>query len=172
MLTQGPKSSNFLVHDFDIEALCDSPNRSDIPWLRSVIEDYTLWAKCQRDHEAGIKIRLSAPEQVRMGRVISNNKSIYFIYDSERALIKIGMTKDVGRRLRTLRKEFGPHLRVITSFSGPSEMEEYLHGKLRQWRVCGEWFKPSEQLLAFADASADGGLKNVIMLAIKIGDKT
>lgn len=168
MLTQGTQVLGVLANDFDIESLCDGARDNSIGFLRSVMADYTLWAGCQRDYEDGKELKLPLAEQIRMGRIISNDTNIYFIDDSQRGLIKIGMSRDIGRRMRSLRKEFGAHLRLIASFSGPGDMETYLHRRLSEWRVKGEWFTPCEQLLGFAEACADGGLKGVIMHAIKL----
>lgn len=168
MLAQGPRVLGVFANDFDVEALCGATRNNSVEFLISVMADYTLWARCQRDYEDGKEIKLPLADQIRMGRVISNDTNIYFIDDCERGLIKIGMSKNVTRRLRSLRKEFGGHLRLITSFAGPGDLETYLHRNLVDWRVTGEWFEPSDQLLSFAEACAEGGLKGVIHHAIKL----
>jgi len=74
---------------------------------------------------------------------------IYFIQQGEDGPIKIGYTnnKDVKQRLQGLQVGNAIKLRVITTIEGDESYEEALHNKFDKYRLQGEWFEASEELL-------------------------
>lgn len=171
MLTAGPASLNVHAHDFSIDASKERADRANIEYLRGLIADYRLLARAQRAADMGEEIEMTLPERIRAARVLSKQTNIYFMSDELRGLIKIGRSGDVGRRLRDMRRRYGRHVRAVTAFQGPPEMEECLHRVLKDSRAEGEWFAPSSQLLEIMAACAEGGLAAVIQEALDIETK-
>ncbi len=71
----------------------------------------------------------------------------YFVYliQAQQNYVKIGFTRDVARRLKTMQTG-NPHpLKLVLSFpfdtkAEAMEMERLLHLKLSKWNIHGEWF--------------------------------
>jgi len=68
-------------------------------------------------------------------------KYIYLIY-SENGFYKIGITKNLTKRLKTLQTGNAECLHLVDSFKSDyaSTIEAALHRKYKQYRVNGEWF--------------------------------
>lgn len=75
---------------------------------------------------------------------------VYFVQAANLRLIKIGVTLDVGDRLKTLRVGSPDQLELIGAMRRPDaeDIERRLHARFRQHRSHGEWFHPSEEILA------------------------
>ncbi len=72
---------------------------------------------------------------------------IYFVKSNDTGLIKIGYTRDLGRRLSSLRLRSVAGMTLITttkSAYGPAD-ENYLHRYLNRFRAYGEWFRITER---------------------------
>jgi len=72
---------------------------------------------------------------------------VYYVQRSSDGLIKIGFTTNLTNRLRTLVREFGP-LVVLGHHQGHRGIERSMHKRFAADRVEGEWFTPSDALLA------------------------
>lgn len=83
-----------------------------------------------------------------------SGKLLYFIYNRYTGLIKIGVTRSLENRLKDLECAAGVRLDVMGTLEQSSDMEIPLHTALFQTRECGEWFRPSEDLVAIAKAPA------------------
>jgi len=71
----------------------------------------------------------------------------YFIQAGDRALIKIGSTKNLATRFRALQLMSPVQLTLLGVV--PDDIEDECHRALAAWRVHGEWFQPSERVLAY-----------------------
>lgn len=71
--------------------------------------------------------------------------SLYVVQRAD-GLIKIGITRDVETRLRSISRVHGP-LDVCKVVAGGREMEAELHNRLSRWRQFGEWFLPQTEVL-------------------------
>lgn len=86
---------------------------------------------------------------------------VYFVQGVDGGPIKIGYTS--GRstrepaklRLGQLQGSSPVLLKVLSVWPGDTELERELHGIFHADRLHGEWFTPSEDLLAVIDATTD-----------------
>lgn len=69
------------------------------------------------------------------------NCSTYVIYSPEQRNYKIGRSKNIMKRLQSLRRQFTPNLELIIHY--PKDIEADLHFEYRDKRVYGEWFNIS-----------------------------
>ena len=71
---------------------------------------------------------------------------VYFIQDTASDLIKIGFSKDVGRRFAALQQSCPTELVLLTAVPGTVKKERALHEYFAESRVRGEWFEESGDL--------------------------
>lgn len=76
---------------------------------------------------------------------------IYFIQRGQDGPIKIGIAKDVGKRLSDLQVGCPEKLRVLAQFQTSSiRAEYYMHSEFAHLRLGGEWFRADPELVDFA----------------------
>lgn len=78
---------------------------------------------------------------------------IYFIQSGENGPVKIGRSANPCRRIQDLKRYQSDELRFLGVFFGPSVMESVMHHVLSKDRLEGEWFRPSEDVLAMAEVT-------------------
>lgn len=71
---------------------------------------------------------------------------IYFVQSGDDGPIKIGLAKDINKRMRGLQTAHPFPLRLIASFDGDRTKEKALHQELKSARLEGEWFAPDAAL--------------------------
>jgi hypothetical protein len=71
----------------------------------------------------------------------------YFVQSGTDGPIKIGVTTDFGSRFRSL--EMSSPIRLFILGVVPGDIESMCHASLAQWRLHGEWFTPSPEVLEF-----------------------
>ena len=74
---------------------------------------------------------------------------IYFIQCGKSGPIKVGITDNVKRRLKTLQCANPCKLELLLAFLGGEVMECALHRKFSAHRLRGEWFEPAPPLTTF-----------------------
>lgn len=72
---------------------------------------------------------------------------IYFVQADRMGPIKIGIAKDVGKRLIGIQTSNPYPLRLLCFFPGNEEMEKEIHVAFYFVRLEGEWFLPHPKLL-------------------------
>lgn len=72
---------------------------------------------------------------------------VYFIQRGDE--VKIGFSKDLGKRLTNLRTATTEPMNVLLSVPAAPMLEGYFHDKFAELRIEREWFKASEELLNF-----------------------
>tara|TARA_B100002049_G_C16085532_1_gene379311 strand:+ start:11778 stop:12587 length:810 start_codon:yes stop_codon:yes gene_type:complete len=86
---------------------------------------------------------------------LHDEQHLYFIRDRSIDAIKIGISSNIKRRYRTLKRKHGEHLKVeVVVHNAGKDIEELLHQKFEPTNVQYhgvndrgiEWFKSSEQL--------------------------
>ncbi len=77
------------------------------------------------------------------------NDVVYFIQPINGGPIKIGWSSDVKRRLAALNSAHPYELTILGTIRGSVRDERRLHHRFSSGRLQGEWFEPSEELLAF-----------------------
>ena len=71
------------------------------------------------------------------------NKITYVLKKKDTNMVKIGRTKNLARRLRTLRAMSGCELEIIFTYGG--DIELFLHTKFAHLRKIGEWFEDTDK---------------------------
>lgn len=91
-------------------------------------------------------------------RPVSVERWVYFVQaGGDGGPIKIGSSGDVGRRLGVLRSDHYEELVVLGSCLGGFVREYELHDELAEARIRGEWFRPTEAVLAAVErCTAEG----------------
>jgi hypothetical protein len=79
---------------------------------------------------------------------------VYFIFNEDSNAIKIGLAKDVAKRLKALQTSSPARLKLIKSVQVESikaaqGLEESLHKQFKEIRLAGEWFKAEANLLEY-----------------------
>ncbi len=95
---------------------------------------------------------------------------VYFAADARRSLIKIGSSKDVGRRLVELQAAHGP-IGLIASVPGTRDVERLIQQRFSNLHVGHEWFLPALPItrLALVLARAKSDSLRVEVLAKLFG---
>ena len=80
------------------------------------------------------------------------SKYVYLGTDETKKYIKIGITDDVKRRQKEIRR-MNPTFKILIYWTPPqataSEAEKYFHNRFAEKRVSGEWFDLSIDDLMF-----------------------
>ena len=71
-----------------------------------------------------------------------SNSRVYFVQNPANSAVKIGRTRNLEKRLATLRTAI-PDLLYIGSFPGDARAEADLHASFADDRIAGEWFRPT-----------------------------
>lgn len=112
---------------------------------RAVAVSLEVMRTFARERDAGVlpKLDLDAIH------VQKSTKSIltYFIQAGDTGLIKIGVTTDFEKRLRSLETMSPVPLRILGVVRGDIEAE--CHTALAKWRQHGEWFEPTSEVFDF-----------------------
>lgn len=74
---------------------------------------------------------------------------IYFIQGKSGGPIKIGITKDISSRLKSLQTGHPDELVLLAELPGSAEVEIAVHQMFSDCRLRGEWFTPTDKLLVF-----------------------
>jgi hypothetical protein len=78
-------------------------------------------------------------------------REVYFVRGDVSGLIKIGVTNDIERRLRSLQTFSAEPLTLLGVLVCPDygRSEGWVHAQFSAARSHGEWFRPADDLLAF-----------------------
>jgi hypothetical protein len=78
-----------------------------------------------------------------------NNIYCYFIQEGIDGNIKIGVTKSIKSRLRTLQTANSEKLRLLGYVFGNKEKESELHRLFIEYRIQGEFFTVNQKLIDY-----------------------
>lgn len=84
---------------------------------------------------------------------------LYFLQAGPEGMIKIGHSKQLAARLKTLHTMNGTALRFLGAIPGTRKDEKYFHDRFSEDRSHGEWFRLSQDLLRFL---WDAGMKPTV----------
>ena len=82
---------------------------------------------------------------------------VYFAEQREKALIKMGFSTEVGRRLSVLSAQHGP-LKLLAVMPGTKQTETWMHVCFGAERTEREWFTKSDRLLQFLSVISEKAL--------------
>lgn len=111
-------------------------------------------------NEITFDMRLSG--KVVLISAIKELTNIYFIASYDHKLIKIGKSKNVKMRFKTLQCGSPAKLTILTYFQAHDSMEKLLHVEFDEYRKHGEWFEANDRLLDLVEISIESGLNGVI----------
>jgi hypothetical protein len=76
---------------------------------------------------------------------------VYFVRESGTGAIKIGMSKQLSKRLSELARILPYAIDLLATIDGGREVEWALHNRFDHARIQREWFRPVPELLAYID---------------------
>lgn len=77
-------------------------------------------------------------------------RDIYFVTcDVDGFPVKIGMSGDVTERMRDIRTALPYPVKLLGTFSGTSKDETAIQAKFRSFKLTGEWFQRTPELMAY-----------------------
>lgn len=128
----------------------------NVKWINWCRPDIETRALCGSTQYAGVLVN-TPPDHLEVCPNCTRKKRFNTVTDSHRVyfatrpdgLIKIGYTKDLKQRMRMLGVE------LIATVRGGRALESALHHRFARSRVEGEWFKPTDDLLAYINTDAD-----------------
>ena len=79
---------------------------------------------------------------------------VYFVFNRDSKAIKIGIAKNIRRRLASLQTSSPAELELLCSVKNKTtkaarKLEQELHQKFDRFRIRGEWFKAETELLDY-----------------------
>src|SRR5262249_45238273 len=114
------------------------------------------WFRASRTPLGATTVREERPMQRRRRqRRHRAEEVVYFVRAGD--AIKIGVTRDVERRLRALATGSAVPLELLATLPGGRSLEKKLHERFRRFHVRGEWFRADEVLLRYIREQAAGG---------------
>jgi len=115
-------------------------------------KDDPRWIEYKKKKEAEERAKLAQEKMVK-DRVYDKPTDekmkgfIYFIQGECGGPIKIGYTTDLKARLKTLQTGYPDRLELLFAFPGNPEDEKKTHERYGEYRLQGEWFRPTPELL-------------------------
>lgn len=89
-------------------------------------------------------------------------RSLYFFFNRYTGLIKVGIAESVPHRRRQIEHASGVRLEILGTVDGAEDLEQELHAALFDSREVGEWFQPTEALVALAVAPTRENIQALI----------
>jgi hypothetical protein len=106
---------------------------------------YYDWRQQAYDNPDYVQLLL---EEMQGLRYAATKARVYFVQQGAGGPIKIGATRNFDKRLRTLNTGSHVPLTVLGVVAGGYELERSLRAELADDRLFGEWFKPTDRVLA------------------------
>ena len=76
-----------------------------------------------------------------------NIRSLYLIHNTIQNSLKIGVSADPQKRLRSLQTSTGDYLTLIFNIKGKAHLEKQLHKEFADIRLASEWFKFDKRII-------------------------
>ena len=106
--------------------------------------------------------------QMQIQHEQNNITSIYFFWNEETGLYKIGKSDDPERRRKEVSSIMGMPLCCLFHFMAPTGAEKVIHSFMAPYHHSHEWFKGDEvhELIeCFEDFDIESGIKNPVLSA-------
>lgn len=102
---------------------------------------------------ARIDIMVMRENMARFGRVKTDTgEVIYFIHDLDQNMVKVGISRSLDSRVRSLKSNTASEIDLLGSVAGSPELEKVLHRFLAPFHHRREWFRAEPPVLAFLRA--------------------
>lgn len=76
---------------------------------------------------------------------------VYFVRESGMGAIKIGVSKQLNKRMSELSRILPYKIDLLATIAGGREVEWTLHNRFDHARIQREWFRPVPELLAYIE---------------------
>jgi len=106
----------------------------------------------------GIPIENKSKEEIieiEENKKIIKKHYIYFIRESDRERVKIGLSENPKKRIKALQTSSPTKLDLLKVIEGDETKEYYLHNKFKDYHIKGEWFLLSHELLNYIKTLGD-----------------
>ncbi len=87
---------------------------------------------------------------------MSKRGCVYFVLCPGMAMIKIGWTSKLKKRLLAIRTSNPDKVELLLTLEGNRTLERKMHQRFKQFRRSGEWFEAAPELLTAIQALKDG----------------
>jgi hypothetical protein len=81
----------------------------------------------------------------------TQERFVYFIQNESNQEIKIGVTSNIEKRMNDISRVIKAPVKLLKLIKGNEVTEKELHNKFSQYRIHGEWFAPSKELIKYID---------------------
>lgn len=132
------------VDDEEIIIIKDDLSDIDYLFIENIQEQYKIHEFVLDRFVNNLKLWGFIPDKI--------NGTVYFILDTYKKDIKIGFTsKHIKERLSALQTSSSSELKVLATIPADRAYEKELHRKFNKFKVNGEWFSPSPDLVSYID---------------------
>ncbi len=90
-----------------------------------------------------------ASQTLEQSRLARENPMIYFVHNKTRNAVKIGFSENSERRFLALQTVSLDDLKLIGEIEGDRTVEKLLHQRFKEFRIRGEWFLASHELMEY-----------------------
>lgn len=122
-------------------------------------EGYYDWRETAYKHPRFLGLfldELRADKKLRTHlRRAETSASVYFIQQGTDGPVKIGATRNIEKRIKTLQTGSHIPLTVLGVVPGGFELESDLHQELMDYQLEGEWFSPTPEVMAVVKRHID-----------------
>lgn len=110
----------------------------------------------------GEPVDLKPEDQKRLFVATYALTTVYFIAAVDAGMIKIGKTRDMKKRMATLRTMSPVGLEVVCTIAYDDSLEKRIHEHLKEYRAHGEWFYADKPVLDFIRGYRENGVRWVV----------
>jgi hypothetical protein len=104
----------------------------------------------------GWLVLLKANAERSMSDAKDGSCVVYFVQESGMGAIKIGATGNLKHRIDILRVSSPYEMRVLAQVPGDERLEKYVHHCFHSFRIRGEWYRSTPELLACIEELKEG----------------
>lgn len=124
------------------------------------------WVQQWAPPQAKIITPCNREMSVSMSGEAKSKQSVYFVYfisNADSQAIKIGIAKNVERRLKSLQTASPAKLQVlkalqVNGLKAAQKLERALHQQFRHLRLSGEWFRADSELVKYINEYFSNGV--------------
>ena len=123
--------------------------------------DYASMLAARRVDGAALdEVRALKRKLRKVERQAFGGSQVYVIKRKGARLVKIGVTRQLERRMRALATGAGAELELLVAFPGEREDEQVLHDRFAAYRKRGEWFEYAGPVERWVKEMRAGGYKH------------
>lgn len=93
---------------------------------------------------------------------------VYFMQFGHGNPVKIGFTRNLGARLRSIESNHIEPLTLLVVAPGGKELEDRIHRRLAKFKIRGEWFSDSEHVRGYARELESADLIDKLRASIEL----